>query len=257
MDARLRVQLCSCGFPPPSVRARRDAARSLGLNRTFSHDDDYVRELKTRILVFYGSPRRRHRPRRPRLRGRRRLKIDLRRRVRDARRLSRASVDHPVGAAANPHGQWLHGGGGNRTPVRGRTGQSVYKRSLRFDLARTAGSQTTYRRASHPVVSPLRRLALLRGQPVDDATTLATGRARSDALPNSVRQRVRVRYPHLRWFPVVLRGRPGTSTCSSAGEPTTSRPGRPRMFVPTNCTRDAREIRSRPPGEHRKQALRN
>src|SRR6476619_5582339 len=32
-------------------------------------------------------------------------------------------------------------------------------------------------------------------------------------------------------FPVVLRGRPGTSTCSSAGEPTTSKPGRPRMFV--------------------------
>ena len=43
-----------------------------------------------------------------------------------------------------------YGGGGNRTRVRGRTGQSVYKRSLRFDLARTAGSQTTYRRASHP-----------------------------------------------------------------------------------------------------------
>ena len=54
----------------------------------------------------------------------------------------------------------------DRTRVRGRTGQSVYERSLRFDLTRTAGSQATYRRASHPVVSPLRRLALLRGQPV-------------------------------------------------------------------------------------------
>jgi hypothetical protein len=60
----------------------------------------------------------------------------------------------------------IYGGGGNRTRVRGRTGQSVYKRSLRFDLARTAGSQTTYRRASPPAFSPLRRVALLRGQPV-------------------------------------------------------------------------------------------
>ena len=76
------------------------------------------------------------------------------------------------------------GGGGNRTPVRGRTGQSVYKRSLRFDLTRTAGSQATYRRASHPSVSPLRRLAFLWGQPVSDAATLATGRTRSDASPN-------------------------------------------------------------------------
>src|SRR5262249_31919813 len=33
------------------------------------------------------------------------------------------------------------------------------------------------------------------------------------------------------WFPVVLRGRPETSACSSAGEPTTSKPWRPRMFV--------------------------
>src|SRR5215471_11564817 len=31
------------------------------------------------------------------------------------------------------------------------------------------------------------------------------------------------------WFPVVLRGRPETSACSSAGEPTTSKPWRPRM----------------------------
>ena len=60
----------------------------------------------------------------------------------------------------------ISGGGGNRTRVRGRTGQSVYEHSLRFDLTRTAGSQATYRRASHPVVSPLRRLAFLRGQPV-------------------------------------------------------------------------------------------
>jgi hypothetical protein len=30
-------------------------------------------------------------------------------------------------------------------------------------------------------------------------------------------------------FPVDLRGRPGTSACSSPGEPTTSKPGRPRV----------------------------
>ena len=58
------------------------------------------------------------------------------------------------------------GGGGNRTRVRGRTGQSVYERSLRFDLTRTAGSQATYRRASHPLASPLLRSAFLRDQPV-------------------------------------------------------------------------------------------
>src|SRR5205823_593358 len=54
------------------------------------------------------------------------------------------------------------GGGGNRTRVRGRSDQSVYKLRLRFRLARTAGSQPTYRRASHPSVSRLRRLAFLR-----------------------------------------------------------------------------------------------
>src|SRR5437763_86023 len=37
-------------------------------------------------------------------------------------------------------------------------------------------------------------------------------------------------------FPVVLRGRPETSACSSAGEPTTSKPWRPRMCVPGQCT---------------------
>ena len=40
------------------------------------------------------------------------------------------------------------GGGGNRTPVRGRTGQSVYKRSLRFGHARRrfAGSEPSAQR---------------------------------------------------------------------------------------------------------------
>src|SRR5947207_10907620 len=43
------------------------------------------------------------------------------------------------------------------------------------------------------------------------------------------RRRVRGRSSHLAFVPVVLRGRPGTSACSSAGEPTTSKPDRPRM----------------------------
>src|SRR4051794_24589171 len=58
------------------------------------------------------------------------------------------------------------------------------------------------------------------------------GLARSDTLASpETRQRVRDRDPHLRCFPVVLRGRPETSACSSTGEPTTSKPWRPRMCV--------------------------
>ena len=42
--------------------------------------------------------------------------------------------------------------------------------------------------------------------------------------------------PHLRLFPVVLGGRPETSACSSPGEPTTSKPWRPRMSCCGHCT---------------------
>ena len=45
---------------------------------------------------------------------------------------------------------------------------------------------------------------------------------------------------HLRFVPVVLRGRPGTSACSSAGEPTTSKPGRPRMSPYCSCVLEIR-----------------
>src|SRR3954447_9024615 len=76
---------------------------------------------------------------------------------------------------AIPWKEGFDGGGGNRTRVRGRTGQSVYKLRLPFHLARTAGVQPPYRRASHPLVSRLRRLALLRHQPVHDAADRATG----------------------------------------------------------------------------------
>src|SRR5436190_19269156 len=73
-----------------------------------------------------------------------------------------------------------HGGGGNRTRVRGRTGQSVYKLRQPFAFAR------------RPVgCRPTDGLAILRcrasgdwlsfgAEPVVGAATRATGRARSD-----------------------------------------------------------------------------
>ena len=74
------------------------------------------------------------------------------------------------------------GGGGNRTRVRGRTGQSVYKLRLLFGFARrpvgsrpTAGLAILWCRASGDWLS-------LGAEPVSDAATRATGRARSDAL---------------------------------------------------------------------------
>src|SRR3712207_6496791 len=50
----------------------------------------------------------------------------------------------------------------------------------------------------------------------------ATGRARGDALRYllSSESECRVVFRTCCWFPVVLRGRPGTSACSSAGVPT-------------------------------------
>jgi hypothetical protein len=76
------------------------------------------------------------------------------------------------------------GGGGNRTRVRGRTGQSVYKLRLPFNFARrpvdsrpTAGLAILWCRTSGDWLS-------LGAEPVYDAATRATGRARSDALPN-------------------------------------------------------------------------
>ena len=75
-----------------------------------------------------------------------------------------------------------------------------------WNLARTAGAQPTYRRASHPWVSRFGRLALPPRQPVCCHRLRATGPARGDASPNWVRRRVRVRDPHLRLVPGVLRG---------------------------------------------------
>jgi hypothetical protein len=51
----------------------------------------------------------------------------------------------PQGAHQNPCKRANHGGGGNRTRVRGRTGQSVYERSSRFvsPAGRFANDQPT------------------------------------------------------------------------------------------------------------------
>ena len=74
------------------------------------------------------------------------------------------------------------GGGGNRTRVRGRPAQNVYKLRLPLSFARrpvgsrpTAGLAILWCRASGDWLS-------LGAEPVSDAATRATGRARSDAL---------------------------------------------------------------------------
>ena len=91
-----------------------------------------------------------------------------------------------AGAGRRAPDRWsaLHGGGGNRTRVRGRTGQSVYKLRLPLNFARrpvdsrpTAGLAILWCRTSGDWLS-------LGAEPVYDAATRATGRARSDALPN-------------------------------------------------------------------------
>src|SRR5690242_10636241 len=75
-----------------------------------------------------------------------------------------------------------HGGGGNRTRVRGRPVQNVYKLRLPLNFARrpvgsrpTAGLAILWCRTSGDWLS-------LGAEPVSDAATRATGRARSDAL---------------------------------------------------------------------------
>ena len=109
--------------------------------------------------------------------------------------------------------------------------QSVYKLRLPFRFARrpvdnrpTAGLVILWCRASGDDVP-------LAPSPFVDAADRATGRARGDAphygLSSESECVIVIRTCVV--FPVVLRGRPGTSACNSAGEPTTSKPGRPRM----------------------------
>jgi hypothetical protein len=80
----------------------------------------------------------------------------------------------------SPRGE--DGGGGNRTRVRGRTGQSVYKRRLPLEFARrpvgsrpTAGLVILWCRTSGDDVPSV-------PSPFVDAACRTTGRARSDAL---------------------------------------------------------------------------
>src|SRR5215211_6833047 len=113
-------------------------------------------------------------------------------------------------------------------------------------VSRTNGASTSL---SHLRISPDRLVvgnrptgpAILRCRTSDDrvssvpspllvAASRATGPARERRAQLLIRQRERVRdcCPHLRLFPVFYEAS-GTSACSSAGEPTTSKPGRPRM----------------------------
>ena len=116
-----------------------------------------------------------------------------------------ASADAPVRASTSVVRAWISPDGRGRTP---------------------------YRRASQswPVAPPAIGSPSV-PSPFVDAAPRATGRTRSDASPNWVRRRVRDCRSHLRWLPVDLRGLPATSACSSAGESTTSKPGRPRMSI--------------------------
>ena len=109
--------------------------------------------------------------------------------------------------------------------------QSVYKLRLPLRFARrpvdsrpTAGLVILWCRASGDDVP-------LAPSPFVDAADRATGPARGDAprygLGSESECVIVIRTCVV--FPVVLRGRPGTSACNSAGEPTTSKPGRPRM----------------------------
>jgi hypothetical protein len=97
------------------------------------------------------------------------------------------------------------GGGGNRTPVRSRTDRTSTS-VVRASSHPPAGSRTTHRRASHPLVSRVRRLAL----PSRRARSLAPApgpRAQpGSASPylDSTRRRVRVRScSHLLWCRLI------------------------------------------------------
>ena len=122
------------------------------------------------------------------------------------------------------------GGGGNRTHVRGRTGQSIYKLRLRFGFARRPVRSRPTDGLAILWMSRLGRLALPRRR-ARFLTPLPEPRAEFGATRHLTRLggECEFRIRTCVCFPVVLRGRPGTSACSSAGESTTSKPGRPRM----------------------------
>src|SRR5437763_11229138 len=76
------------------------------------------------------------------------------------------------------------GGGGNRTRVRDRTGQSVYKRSLRFDLARRPVRRRPTDGPAILVSRPSGDWLSFGASPFYDTATRITGRIRSDASPS-------------------------------------------------------------------------
>ena len=134
---------------------------------------------------------------------------------------------------------------------------NVYERSPRFALTRRP---VRGRPTGGPAIlraSCLRRLALPRYR----ARSLAP-RPRPRAEPGgtspdleSTRRRVRDHASHLLCVPVVLRGRPATSARCSTGEPTTSRPGRPRMLSTKHSRRCELATPAAAPGSPASQAV--
>jgi hypothetical protein len=105
-----------------------------------------------------------------------------RRRLTSARRKKKKSLEVVMAPRQRSRTSSDDGGGGNRTRVRGRPVQSVYKLRLPLRFARrpvgsrpTAGLAILWCRTSGDWLS-------LGAEPVSDAATRATGRARSDAL---------------------------------------------------------------------------
>ena len=113
-----------------------------------------------------------------------------------------------------------------------------HKRRLRL-IRPAAGSQPTYRRASHPRVR-LRRLAFLRRSPL--LARSATGLPGGTSPPKvQLRQRMRVRSSPLCFgiYEATVNG------LQPAGESTTSKPGRPVCRSGEQCSRDRVDSRAR------------
>jgi len=139
---------------------------------------------------------------------------------------------HDPGVSIGPAYCGENGGGGNRTRVRRRTGWTSTSVGC-LGFRPPAGDSR-----------PIDELAILWCRASGDWLSLGAepvfwhrypshgpSSERCASLWFRQRERVRRCSSHLRFVPVVLRGRPGTSACSSTGESTTSKPDRPRMCV--------------------------
>src|SRR6266536_764845 len=93
--------------------------------------------------------------------------------------LRRAAFSRPFAVPASS------GGGGNRTRVRDRTGQSVYERILRFGLARRPVRRRPTDGPAILVSRPSGDWLSFGASPFYDTATRITGRIRSDASPSS------------------------------------------------------------------------